>query len=90
MKNKAQAKPGGKVRNRFLILKAEKQSRDGRSSATYQAISATTGISTSTLSKWANNTIQDYNRTVLGRLCDFFDCDISDLLVYERDQITTS
>ena len=37
----------------------------------FTLISATTGVSTSTLSKWANTTIQDYNRNILGRLCVF-------------------
>lgn len=90
MTAKSQMQSAGRVRTRFLVLKAEKQSRDGRRSATYRAIHEATGISTSTLSKWANNTIRDYNRDVLGRLCGFFECDIADLLVYEQDELATS
>lgn len=75
----------GIVRNRFRELQAEKQSLRGRQVATYRAISTATNISPTTLTKWANNRVQDYNQDVIARLCDFFDCDVADLIVYERD-----
>lgn len=76
----------GTTHTRFRELQAEKQSREGREVATYRAISAATGISPTTLTKWANNRVQDYDQDVIARLCDFFDCNVGDLIVYERDK----
>jgi DNA-binding Xre family transcriptional regulator len=71
------------VTNRLRILMAEKATRDGRSAATYRAINESTGISTSTLSKWANNAITSYDKNHIAKLCEFFECDIKDLLILE-------
>jgi putative transcriptional regulator len=72
----------GKIINRFKILLAEKEVKDGRSYS-YRAIQEVTGIAASTLSALANNNTTRYDAGTLAALCDFFGCQPGALLVYE-------
>ena len=47
---------------------------------TYDELTASTGISTNSLSHIANNKQKMFARSVLERLCDFFGCELSDLM----------
>ena len=69
------------VRNRFKILLAQKEMTDGRN-YTYEDIYQETGIAPNTLTSYAQGRVERFDGTVLARLCDFFDCEISDLLEY--------
>jgi len=77
----------GKVRNRLKVLVAEKELEESRR-ISYQEIRASikerTGvnIASSTLSKWANNEIERYDSITLAILCDYFRCEIGNLLEY--------
>jgi putative transcriptional regulator len=75
----------GKIINRFKILLAEKEVKDGRSYS-YRAIQAATGIAASTLSALANNATTRYDAGTLAALCTFFSCQPGDLLIYEPDE----
>lgn len=70
-----------KVRNRFKILLAQKEARDDRS-YTYEDIYEATGISPTTLTNYAQGRVARFDETTLVKLCDWLDCDLSDLLVY--------
>lgn len=67
------------LRFRLRELIAEKQFQEGRR-VTLEEIASATGIHRTTLSKIQN--VRGYNTTtdVLDRLCDFFDCEIGDLV----------
>ena len=69
------------IRNRFRILLAQKEARDGRE-FTYSDIRDTTGISPSTISNYAKNRVTRFDAVTLIKLCDFLNCDLSDLLIY--------
>ena len=72
------------LRFRLRELIAEKQFQEGKR-VTLEEIATATGIHRTTLSKIQN--VKGYNTTtdVLDRLCDFFDCEIGDLVQRVRD-----
>lgn len=74
-----------RIYTRFNILRAEKQIRDSRKYS-YAVIKDITGISTSTLSAYAQNkdAVKAYKKSVLIRLCRFFECELGELIVIER------
>lgn len=67
------------VRNNFVKLLKLKEADLGRN-VTYQEITDATGIAASTLSSYAQNNVRLYDVTTLGRLCGFFNCELSDFL----------
>ena len=69
------------IRNRFRILLAQKETRDGRS-YTYEDIQSATGISPTTLASYAKGRVTRFDSKTLKTLCDFFDCELSELLEY--------
>lgn len=51
---------------------------------TYRGIQETTGINQNTLVAMGKNTMVQVSLSTIDRLCDYFKCDISDLMV--RDE----
>jgi DNA-binding Xre family transcriptional regulator len=70
-----------KVRNRFRVLLAQKEMRDGRD-YTYEDIFAATGISPTTVSAYAKGRVTRFDTVTLVKLCDWLGCELSDLLEY--------
>jgi putative transcriptional regulator len=75
----------GKITNRFKKMLLKKEYELGRR-ITIEEISNATGIAPSTLSAWSSNGLTSYKAVTLIALCDYFDCEVGDLLVYERDE----
>ena len=73
----------GKVYNRFKILLAQKEIEVGRR-ISYKDIKNATGIASSTLSSWANNKTERYDKETIAALCDYFNCEVGDLIAYDR------
>jgi len=71
------------VRNNFQVLLAGKAQRERRR-IPLSVVARATGLSRYTLSAIADNTIREYPADVLAKLCDYLDCDISDLLMLEE------
>ena len=74
----------GKVANRFRMLLAEKATREQHGIA-INDVQRETGIAWSTLNSWANNHVTRYDAPVIGALCEYFDCQVGDLLVFEKE-----
>lgn len=72
--------------NLFLSRLKKKESDEGRR-ITYSDVREATGIAESTLSAWANNTVQRYDRDVLEKLCLYFDCKPGDLIVIKESSV---
>ncbi len=72
-----------KLRNRFLYLITEKERKLGRK-LKYIEIAEATGISNTVISRWTNSTIERYDAHVVEALCDYFECELWDLLVLEQ------
>jgi putative transcriptional regulator len=73
------------VHNRFKILLAEKELREGRR-ISYKEIQEETGIAASSLSAWATNSINRYDRKTIDKLCAYFGCAVGDLLEYQPSE----
>ena len=72
------------LRTRLKVLMAEKALRENRK-ITQQVVAAETGVSQSTLSKYANDSMERIERETLVKLCVYFDCDVGDLLFIDRE-----
>ena len=73
----------GKVYNRFKVLLAEKEIKDNKK-ISYEEIKVSTGIAASTLSAWATNSVKRYDADTIVAMCDYFECDVANLIVYEK------
>jgi putative transcriptional regulator len=77
----------GRIVNRFRMLLAEKATRVQHNIA-LNDVQRETGIAWSTLNSWANNQVTRYDAPVIQALCDYFNCQVGDLLVYEKEERT--
>jgi putative transcriptional regulator len=73
------------ISNRFRILLAEKATREQRNIA-LKEVGRSTGIAWSTLNAWANNQVTRYDAPVIKALCEYFTCQVGDLIIYEREE----
>jgi putative transcriptional regulator len=76
------------IYNKLKIKIAEKEFSENRK-LTYRTISKETGISTTTLTKYINQG-GGIDPGTLEKLCEYFDCQPGDLLVYSADGPETS
>lgn len=67
------------MRSNTLVLMAQKAQREQRR-LTLKRVAGETGISYYTLNAIAHDTIREYPRDALAKLCAYFACDIGDLL----------
>ena len=72
----------GKVYNQFKILLAKKEINENRR-IPYDEIKGKTGMAMSTISAWSTNSITRYDADTIASVCEFFDCKVGDLIVYE-------
>ncbi len=75
----------GKIRSRLKVLIAEKEVAEHRK-ISYEDIQKATGISTSALSSLANSDTTRFFENTLTKLCEYFNCQVGDLLVYVPDE----
>lgn len=69
------------IRNRFRILLAQKETRDGRR-YTYEDIQNATNISPTTLASYAKGRVSRFDSRTLIALCDWLECEIGELIEY--------
>ncbi|MFN8371445.1 MAG: helix-turn-helix transcriptional regulator [Anaerolineae bacterium] len=72
-----------KLRNRFLYLVTERERKLGRK-IKYVEIAEATGISQGVISRWMNTNIERYDAPVVEKLCEYFECDLCELLYLEH------
>lgn len=70
------------VRSNLRVLTAQKGQRERRH-LSLRTVAEETGISRYTIYALANDTINEYPRDVITKLCTYFDCDVGDLLLAE-------
>jgi len=73
------------IRFRIQELLAEKQFKDGRR-VTMSELSEATGINRGTLSKMVNQKGYSTVTNNIDLLCNFFDCQVEDLMEYVNEQ----
>jgi putative transcriptional regulator len=74
----------GKIVNHFRILLAQKATKQQQNIALMD-VQRETRIAWSTLNAWANNQVTRYDAPVILALCEYFNCQVGDLLVYEKE-----
>lgn len=76
------------VKIRLRELMHAKTLRDGRdpqsNPITQDEIATIIGIAKGTMSAWARDKVDRLDKDTLVKFCDYFECDLSDLLVLER------
>lgn len=73
------------IRFRLKERLADKSFKEGRS-VSLTEVAEQTGIARSTLSRIANVKGYSTSTDVLGTLCKYFECDLSDLAEYVEEQ----
>jgi transcriptional regulator with XRE-family HTH domain len=73
----------GQLRNRLLFLMTEKERREGRN-ITYKEIADAVDISIGVISRWIKNDVERFDSPVVVKLCDYFGCELTDLLYIDR------
>lgn len=71
-----------KVRNRLLELIQEKERKMGRRLKQHD-IAEFAGVSDHTIIAWIRNEVTRFDAKLIENLCNYFNCDIGDLLYFE-------
>ena len=71
-----------RIKNRLFELIRQKELKENRR-ITQKEIAEFAGITEHTVMHWVRNQTTRYDTIVLERVCDFFDCELSDLLYFE-------
>jgi DNA-binding Xre family transcriptional regulator len=72
-----------KLKSNLVVLAAQKAQRERRRVSLIR-IATETKISKYTIYALANDEISEYPKEVLEKLCNYFECDIGDLLKLEE------
>ena len=75
----------GKVYNRFRVLLAEKAEKE-QHNIPLTEVERQTGIAWTTLQAWANNKVTRFDVPVIIALCDYLNCNLGDLIIYEQEK----
>lgn len=70
------------IKNRLPVLMAENGIK------TMTELSAKTGLDKNTISNWYNQKLKRYSTDTLNTLCNFFNCQVGDLLIYVQEEET--
>jgi DNA-binding Xre family transcriptional regulator len=80
---------GGRVRSKLGVMLAQHQLDTGRK-ITQAELAKATETRPSTISKWMSpEPLEKIDSGVLERLCDYFNCDVGDILFIDRRRPTT-
>lgn len=77
------------VRNRLLELIQERERKIGRRVKQHD-IAVFAGVSDHTIINWIRNETSKFDGQTIERICDYFDCDIADLLYFEYIEVEDS
>jgi putative transcriptional regulator len=75
----------GRLYNRLRVLLAQKAEFEKRN-ISLKEVQRETGIAWTTLQSWANNDVTRYDAPIIIKLCDYLDCGLKDLIVYEHEK----
>ena len=67
------------MKSNLSILMGQKAQRDGRR-ITLRTVAKETGLTRHTVYKIADNSIKEYPKTAIEGLCDYFGCQLHELL----------
>lgn len=78
----------GKVRSRLRVVAAEKCFQEGKK-LTFRDMAEGTGLPVSVITKYMTDQVARYDGETLAKLCDYFKCEVGDILVYVKDDAPT-
>jgi len=72
---------------RITELLEKKAKDENRERITQQELADSIGIPQSTMSRWVGNKLDRYDRHILVKLCEYFQCEVGDVLyiVWDKD-----
>lgn len=73
------------VRSRLRILLAEKCFQEGKK-ITFRDIADGSHVPVSVIQKYMSDSVSRYDKNTLASLCEYFDCQVGDILVYVPDE----
>ncbi len=73
------------MRSNLKVLVAQKSQREKRR-ISLRTVVAETGINKNTIYAIANDTLREYPVDVMTTLCEYFNCDLSELLFLEDNE----
>jgi len=74
------------LKNRLLILIQERERTINRR-IKLKDLASFVGITNHTVTSWIRNDVRKYEAQIIEGLCDYFDCDVSDLLYFEIAEV---
>jgi putative transcriptional regulator len=72
------------IRSKLKILIAQREVATGER-ITYESLAKAVGLSKNTLARLAETKTDRIDFLTLDKLCDYFNCDIGDLLSHEKE-----
>jgi DNA-binding Xre family transcriptional regulator len=75
------------VKNKVVQLMGKKQEAEGRV-ITAAVVARETNLTRQVIGKWMRNEVSEFRGDMIDLLCDYFDCDVPDLLYRERSTQT--
>ncbi len=73
------------VKNRVVALIGEKQAREGKV-INAAVVARGTGLTRQAIHAWMRGEVQSFKSETVEALCNYFNCEIGDLLYIDRDK----
>lgn len=73
------------LKNRLLILIQERERSISRR-IKLKDLASFVGVTNHTVTSWIRNDVRKYEAQIIEGFCDYFDCDIADLLYFEMQE----
>lgn len=73
------------IKCQLIGLLSRRQIQEQRK-ITYREVARATGLQASTVTRMANNQVTRFDADTLSALCAYFECELGELLVYEKDE----
>lgn len=77
------------LKNRLLILIQEREQKISRR-IKLKDLAEFVGVTNHTITSWIRNDVRKYEAHIVEGFCDYFDCDINDLLYFEMVDVEPS
>jgi DNA-binding Xre family transcriptional regulator len=74
----------GKLKNRLMILMIEKERQLGRR-LTQLEVANEIGVTSQLMGRWMRNEVDRFDGPVIEKFCDYFQCEVGDLLYIDRE-----
>lgn len=76
-----------KLKNRLLILLTDKERKENRRISQTEVARAI-GVSNHTIANWIRNDVTKIETSIVEGLCEYFQCDLTDLLYFEESNVS--